>query len=82
MAYRWERNPWTGHDLARVSDTRRLVRQSFAQAAPLYKAEEWGDYSLRYPVRGPWMGSPQAALDGLDRELARTAETPVDSVAD
>jgi len=66
-ALKWDRNIWTGHDIASVSPTRRLVRQTYHQAAPLYRAEEWGDYSLRYPVRGGWYGTPRAALESLER---------------
>lgn len=72
--YTWVRNVWTGHDLAKVSETRRLVRQTFGGAPPLYLAEEWGDYSLRYPVHGGWHASTRAALASLDRRLAAPEE--------
>lgn len=75
MQYNWTRNPWTGHDLARVTDSRRLVRQEYAGAPPLYYAEEWGDYSLSYPIRGAWCETPSAALTSLRRRLRGASKT-------
>lgn len=44
----WKRNIWTGSDILNVTRTARIIRHG------LYRAEEWGDYSLAFPIHGPW----------------------------
>lgn len=53
----WQRNVWTGTDSLDVAPNARIIRQPFANAAPLYRAEFWGDYSLNYPVKAGWRKS-------------------------
>lgn len=59
MAREWKRNIWTGNSTLKVGDTRRIVR---LEGGGLYYAEEWGDYSAAYPVKGPIRTTLQAAL--------------------
>lgn len=68
MKLKWQRNIWTGNDIASVGPTKRLIRMTFMKASPLYSAEEWGDYSLSFPIRGSWQSSPKAALAALETE--------------
>jgi hypothetical protein len=64
-AYEWKLNASTGNFIARVSSNVRLVR--VGRIAPfLYRAENWGDYSLEFPVCSPWCSSPKAALKALN----------------
>lgn len=64
----WERNVWTGTDKLRVGENERVMRQGFYNPRSfLYYAEFWGDYSLKYPLRGPWRKTLQAAK----RDLAK-----------
>ena len=75
MSYVWEKNYSTGNYIARVSETRRVIRIGHSVPSPggitfLYHAEEWGDYSLNYPITGPWERSPEKALKELDALLA------------
>lgn len=55
MKAAWERNIWTGNDILRVSDSRRIIR--CGSASPLYRMEEWGNHSLDFPRLGPWRKS-------------------------
>lgn len=58
----WERNIWTGTDKLRVNKNERVIRQGFCNPRSfLYHAEFWGDFSLKYPTRGPWRKSLRAA---------------------
>ena len=72
----WERNNWTGEDVARLSSNERIVRMPpLAGKADMYQAEFWGDFSLHYPKHGPWRKTLQAALSDLQK-LVRKEETP------
>lgn len=51
---KWEHNASTGTQTMRVTATGRVVRQPFKGGTFLYRAEQWGDYSLEYPKKGPW----------------------------
>lgn len=57
----WERNVWTGHDILRVSKNARVLRQSFGPNRFLYWGEFWGDYSLRFPLKGECRATLAAA---------------------
>lgn len=72
-SYVWERNIWTGNDLAPVpgKPTQRLVRMGNPTSGYLYNAEEWGDYSSRFPVHGGWYATPSKALTALKREIEK-----------
>jgi hypothetical protein len=61
----WELNIWTGRHLLNISRNKRIVRQGFHNPTSfLYSAEFWGDFSLAFPVRGPWRKTlPQAKHD-------------------
>lgn len=77
--YEWKRNIWTGDDIANVSKTVRLIRIGHAEPSPegvtfLYRAEDWGDYSLKYPIKGPWQRTPAKALRELKKETASSVE--------
>ena len=77
MQYVWEKNCSTGDYIARVSKTRRIIRIGHSIPSPegitfLYHAEEWGDYSLDYPIKGPWERSPEKALKELDIQIRTT----------
>ena len=64
----WERNVWTGMDKLRVSENERVLRQEFHNPRSfLYYAEFWGDFSLGFPVRGPW----RKTLAASKRDLAK-----------
>lgn len=61
MKLEWKFNCWTGDHTANVSKNMRIVRMG-SEEPYLYSAEYWGDYSLKYPIKGPWQKSPVAAL--------------------
>ena len=63
---KWDFNIWTGNSIANVSDNGRIMRLA-GKAPYLYKAEFWGDYSFRYPVRGPWRKSLPKAKEDLSK---------------
>jgi hypothetical protein len=64
----WERNIWTGHDIARLSKNERVVRTTFRNPTSyLYFAEFWGDFSLKYPLRGPYRKTLQQTRADLAR---------------
>lgn len=72
MSYQWRHNAATGNYIANVTATMRLIRIGHADPTPdgitfLYRAEEWGDYSMRYPISGPWARTPSAAIADLAR---------------
>lgn len=73
--YEWKFNCWTGDYKADVSKTVRLIRIGHAEPTPegitfLYRAEDWGDFSLKYPIKGPWERTPAKALRELKKETA------------
>jgi hypothetical protein len=72
---RWERNCHTGHDIARLSDRTRIVRTGRA-GDYLYSAEQWGDHSLRYPLRGSWCATLAEAERTLPAPLREAHTMP------
>ncbi len=80
--YEWKLNCWTGNYLARVTDKIRLIRIGHDTPCPnsgitfLYQAEDWGDYSLKYPIKGPWERTPAKAIRELKKEAASVVGTP------
>lgn len=59
MRHNWEHNASTGNYILRVGPNTRVVR---IQGGGLYRVEYWGDYSLRFPIRGPWRKTLRSAL--------------------
>lgn len=79
--YDWKLNIWTGNYLANVSKTLRLIRIGHSEPTPegitfLYQAEDWGDFSLKYPIKGPWERTPEKAIRSLKKETASVVGTP------
>lgn len=64
-AEKWEHNIWTGHYILRVSKNERIIRLGLGSEC-LYQAEFWGDYSFKYPVKGSWRTTLQAARRDLN----------------
>jgi hypothetical protein len=63
----WAHNASTGHDILRISGNERVIRTSHARGVYTYVAEFWGDYSLRYPIKGPHRATlPKAKRDLSD----------------
>ena len=65
----WEFNAATGSHIAQVDDNTRIIRSGQPDAY-LYRAEFWGDYSLRYPI---WVNtlSIKESLKLLKEEIAK-----------
>jgi hypothetical protein len=66
----WEMNASTGTYYAYIENNIRVARIGHIGPAPngityLYRVEDWGDYSLKYPVYGLWERSIKAALKHL-----------------
>jgi hypothetical protein len=67
----WERNIWTGNDIARINDNTRVVRMPADYGKSyLYCAEFWGDYSLAYPIRSGWYPTLAKAKSSLKSKTA------------
>jgi hypothetical protein len=67
----WERNASTGSYVARLDRNTRLIRDGDAPSA-LYRCEFWGDYSLKYPIKGDWSRSASAAIKSCSRLRKRS----------
>lgn len=65
--YDWKLNAYTGAYIASVTSNVRLVRIGRA-GHYLYRAENWGDYSLKFPLRSGWFDNPKNALANLPKE--------------
>lgn len=72
-ALKWELNASTGSFIASLSNSVRIIRDGRGRGC-LYSAEQWGDHSLRYPIRGPWCRTLQQALGTVPAPL-REAHT-------
>lgn len=57
----WRHNAATGSYILDVNRNTRVIRDGDAPGA-LYRCEFWGDYSLKYPVKGAWTKSLPAAM--------------------
>jgi hypothetical protein len=73
--YEWDRNIWTGNSIARVTESIRLIRVGDAEGF-LYSAEDWGDHSTGYPVKGPWESTPTKAIRELKKEALSVVVVP------
>lgn len=62
MKSKWQRNIWTGDDILNLDDKSRVIRSG----KHLYRVEYWGDYSLKYPIKGPFESTLKGALSHLD----------------
>jgi len=66
----WEFNCWTGNYHLRIDDSVRIIRMA---GGGLYSAEHWGDYSLKFPIKGPWCKTLQQAKRSI-ASLRKEAE--------
>lgn len=73
MAEKWDFNASTGNNYLRILDNGRIVRMG-SKPPYLYKAEFWGDYSLKFPENGAWRETLQRARADLRRIAAENAE--------
>ncbi len=63
----WEHNASTGNDILRVGKNKRIIRVPSGPGQYMYKAEYWGDYSLKYPVKGVLRGALAQAKKDLPK---------------
>lgn len=58
----WRFNASTGASIADLNRNTRLVTDGPNPVGRLYRCEFWGDYSLKYPIKGPWSKSVPKAI--------------------
>jgi hypothetical protein len=65
--YDWELNASTGNYILRLTPNTSVIRMA---GGGLYSGEYWGDYSLRYPKKGPWRKTLKQAKQDITKMAA------------